>query len=82
VGQVHGNDSCVRDDKGWRRLMPRRVKCFQCKKEHDDDRSCYIGKRPHCSIECAKKTLKELDKNDYLTNRRKANGRSWMGQNS
>jgi hypothetical protein len=42
--------------------MPRKLKCFQCKKEHDDDHSVYIGKRPHCCIECAKKTLKELEK--------------------
>ena len=36
-------------------------KCYQCGKLHEADRSCYIGpKKPHCSVECAKKTLKEL----------------------
>jgi hypothetical protein len=43
--------------------MPSKVKCKQCGKIIFDDDCIYVGKKPHCSVECAMKTAAENNKN-------------------
>jgi len=40
-----------------------KLKCIQCGTEVESDQAVYIGKKPHCSVDCAKKTL-EVEKEE------------------